>query len=196
MVSWITFLFSVVEAWWKFMSSTPKHKQETSSLVWFQRLPLNSQGATCYQHWRKCSTTWGSKETHIEDVKSLQFQKTTTTFLIECNKHVKKHVMSIFTPACFCCFLWSVETDGNPSSYQIESYSAAAVTSQSRINKAKTLANHPPVVWRKSFGVFGVWRLVSTKKHWQNIRSINNTHLDIWESIFYFSSTSTLIWIL
>lgn len=129
-------------------------------------------------------------------MKSLQFQKTTTTFLIECNKHVQKHVMSIFTPACFCCFLWSVETDGNPSSYQIESYSAAAVTSQSRINKAKTLANHPPVVWRKSFGVFGVWRLVSTKKHWQNIRSINNTHLDIWGYIFYFSSTSTLIWTL
>lgn len=160
MVSWITFFGS-----WKFILLTPKHEQETSSLVWFQRLPLKSQGATCYQHWRKCSTTWGSKETHISKMWSLSNSKNNNNlfewmfrgnspyvwlkippmfdwmFRGICQQTYLNYVLSIFRLA----FFFGVGKSWKPI-HPSENMGPLKVAV---FKKTKTLANHPPCCTEK-----------------------------------------------
>lgn len=112
----------------------PNKNRKQVPLFDFNEFPLKSQGATCYQHWRKCSTTWGLKgNTHMEDVKFLQFKKNNFfewmfrgnfpyvwlkippmfdwMFRGICQQTYLNYVISIFTPAFF--FEW--ESHENPS---------------------------------------------------------------------------------
>lgn len=135
----------------------PKQKQETSSLVWFQRLPLTSQGATCYQHWRICSTTWGLKGNTSSKMWSFFNSKNNNNlfdwmFRNICQQTYLKYVISIFTPA----FFW-VGKSWKPI------HRKTWDLWKSQFSRKLRLWPIIRLVARKSFGVFGVWRLVSTK---------------------------------